>query len=220
MAESEQVISAAEQTLVNQIIRGDESALAKLFDLYRPRLWRMVHFRLHPRLQGRIDADDVLQDAWMRAMDRIDSFLADASRSPFIWLRMIVGQTLIDMHRKHVKTSKRDATKERSIHGGWSADSTSSSLAFALLGQLTSPSSALLQAERARQLDVALEDLSDTDREVLALRHFEELSNRETALVLKMSEQAASARYIRALARLKSVLQSIPGFTEGQQSLL
>ena len=87
--------------LVNRILKGDREALAELFSVYRPRLWRMVNFRLHPQLLGRIDADDVLQDAWLKAVDRIGYFLRDASHSSFIWFRMIVNQTLIELHRRH-----------------------------------------------------------------------------------------------------------------------
>ena len=198
--------------LVNRILKGDRQALAELFALFRPRLWRMVNFRLHPQLRGRIDADDVLQEAWLRAADRIGYFLREASHSPFIWFRLIVSQTLVDLHRRHLGAEKRDASREFSIDRGWSSASTSSSLAFHLQGHLTSPSSALHRAEQARQLDLALQSMNDVDREVLALRHFEELSNGETARVLNMSEQAASARYVRALARLKQVLQAFPVF--------
>jgi RNA polymerase sigma-70 factor (ECF subfamily) len=199
---------------VNGALHGDREALAQLFAHYRPRLWRMVNFRLHPRLQGRIDADDVLQDAWLMAVDRISYFPRDASHSPFIWFRMIVNQTLVDLHRRHLGAEKRSATRDVSINGGWQSESTSSSMAFHLMGHLTSPSSAYNRVELARQLDVALEGMNDIDREVLALRHFEELSNSETARVLNMSEQAASGRYIRALGRLKQVLEVLPGFLD------
>jgi len=195
-------------------MRGDRQALADLFAIYRPRLWRTVNFRLHPRLQGRIDADDVLQDAWLMAVDRISYFLRDASHSPFIWFRMIVNQALIDLHRRHLGAEKRDASRDVPLYGSSSSESTSSSMAFHLLGHLTSPSSALNKAELARQLDVALQGMNEIDREVLALRHFEELSNAETARVLNMSEQAASGRYIRALGRLKQILEVFPGFLD------
>lgn len=198
--------------LINRVLRGDEQALAELFSIYRDRLWRLVNFRLHPRLQGRIDADDVLQEAWMDAVKRIDHFMHEASRSCFVWFRLIVCQTLTDIHRRHLGTQKRDATRELSLHGGWSSDDTSMSLSFQLLGHLTSPSQAAVRVELSQQLDAALETMSDLDREVLALRHFEELSNGETAQVLSISEQAASLRYVRALKRLKHVLACIPGF--------
>ena len=200
--------------LVNRVIRGDTAALSELFAVHRARLWRMVNFRMDPRLAGRIDADDILQEAWLRAIDRIDSFLVDASRSTFIWFRMIVTQTMVDLHRRHVGAQKRSAAKKISIHGGWSSQSTSVSLARHLLGHLSSPSNAAIRAELSSQLETALGTMSDIDREVLAMRHFEELTNSETAQVLDMTEQAASARYVRALSRLRHVLTAIPGFLD------
>ena len=203
--------------LVNRVLASDREALAELFSFYRPRLWRIVHFRMHPRLQGRIDADDVLQDAWLKAESRIGYFLSDASRSCFIWFRMIVTQALIELHRRHLGAEKRSANRERSIHAHWDADSTSTCLTFHLLGSFTSPSSAVMKAEQARQLDTALQTLSELDREILALRHFEELTNHEAALVLGLTEQAARARYVRALQRLKRVMETLPALTEGNR---
>lgn len=201
--------------LVNRVIQGDRDALAELFSIYRPRLWRLVAFRLHPQLQGRIDADDVLQDAWLRAVDRIDSFLKDAATSSFLWFRTIVSQTLVDLHRFHMGAQKRSAAREFSINRGWSSESTSSAMSFHLQQPTKSPSSTLGRAEQARQLEAALQGMNEHDREVLALRHFEELTNGETARVLNMTEQAASARYVRALARLKQILEVFPGGFEG-----
>ncbi len=199
--------------LINRIIHGDRQALAELFSQYRPRLWRMVNFRLDPQLQGRVDADDVLQDAWLNAVDRIGYFLRDASQSSFIWFRLIVQQTLIELHRRHLGAEKRNAARDLSIHHSGSG-STSTCMAFHLLGRFSSPSSAVRRAELTSQLDAALQTLNAIDREVLALRHFEELTNSETARVLQMSEQAASMRYVRALGRLKQVLEQVPGFKE------
>lgn len=192
--------------LVVRVIAGDRSALAELFEGYRPRLWRIVRFRLHPRLQGRIDADDVLQDAWLRAEQRIGSFITEASQSCFVWFRMIVTQALVDLHRRHLGADKRDARRECSIDGRWSAESTVNSLSFHLADRLPSPSSAAVKVESAEKLDSSLAELSDLDREVLVLRHFEELTNSETAMVLGITEQAASMRYVRALERLRNVM--------------
>jgi RNA polymerase sigma-70 factor (ECF subfamily) len=204
----------SESELVNRVIQGDQQALAALFDQYRERLWRTVNFRLDQRLHGRVDADDVLQEAYLSAAQRIKHFLPDASHSCFVWLRMIVSQTLIDIHRRHLGAKKRDARRDVAIYGGWDAESTSFSLSSLLLGHLTSPSHAALRQELSEQLDTALSAMSDIDREVLALRHFEELTNRETAQVLDISEQAASVRYVRALSRLKDIMTAIAGTTE------
>ena len=200
--------------LVHRVTQGDESALACLFSFHHDRLWRIVNFRLDRRLRGRVDADDVMQEAYLAAAQRMDKFLYDHPRSLFIWLRMIVTQTLVDVHRRHIGAQKRDASRDVSVHSGWSSASTSYSLSFHLLGHLTSPSQAAVRAEMSEQIDQALEGMSPVDREVLALRHFEELTNIETAQVLDMSEQAASIRYIRAISRLRTVLELLPGFAE------
>lgn len=200
--------------LVHLVTQGDEAALARLFSFYYDRLWRIVNFRLDRRLRGRVDADDIMQEAYLAAAQRIDKFLYDNPRSLFIWLRMIVTQTLVDVHRRHLGAQKRDASRDISVNSGWSVASTSNSLSFHLLGHLTSPSQAAVRAEISEQIDQALSAMSDTDREVLALRHFEELTNIETAQVLEMSEQAASIRYIRAISRLKRVLEVLPAFSE------
>lgn len=207
-----------EQERINRIIRGDQQALAELFSQYRPSLWRMVNFRLHPQLQGRIDVDDVLQESWIKAVGQMDRFLTEAAFSPFVWFRMIVSQTLVDLHRRHLGAAKRSAAREFSLQSGWNPASTSYSIAFHLLGSLTSPSRAALKEELSKQLETALQSMSDIDREVLALRHFEELSNAETAQVLQMSQQAASARYVRALTRLKEVLKALRYFEDEQRA--
>lgn len=203
-----------EQELIQRVVDGDENALAELFSQHHDRLWRMVNFRMDPRLHGRVDADDVLQEAWLSVVQRIDHFLSDASRSIFVWFRLITSQTLIDIHRRHLGTQKRNAAMEFSINRGWSAESTSFSLSFHLLGHLTSPTQAALREELSQQLRTALSSMQEIDREVLALRHFEQLSNRESALILGISDQAASDRYMRALGRLKGVLNALPGFHE------
>ena len=197
--------------LVERLRNEGESTFAELFSQHRERLWRMVNFRLDPRLHGRVDADDVLQDAYMDAINRIQYYVDDPSTSFFIWLRLIVGQTMINIHRRHLGTQMRDANREISIQNAH-ARATSETLAAHLLGQFTSPSQAAIKAEISRQLEAALESMSPIDREVLALRHFEELTNSEVAEVLGIQHKAASIRYVRAISRLKSILEEVPGF--------
>lgn len=206
--------------LVDRLIRGDRQALAQLFDHHRERLWRIINFRIDQRLQGRVDPDDVLQEAYLAAEQRLEHFLHDSPQGFFIWLRLIANQTLIDVHRRHLGTQARDAGRDRSLSSGWTSQSTSFSLSHRLLGHMTSPSQAALRAELSEQLNVALATMGELDREVLALRHFEELTNTETARVLGLTEQAASARYVRALSRLRKVLEAIPGFMERRQQVL
>lgn len=196
---------------LQRILAGDERAFAEAFAEHRERLWRMVHFRLDRRLQGRVDADDVLQEAYLDAVKRLPHFAESQPMSLFVWLRLVVGQTLIDVHRRHLGAKMRDAEREESIQQRLS-EGTSVSLSFHLLAHLTSPSQAAARAELMSLVEEALAGMSDTDREVLALRHFEELTNNEVAEVLGLERKAASIRYVRALARLKTVLEKIPGF--------
>ncbi|MSR59679.1 MAG: sigma-70 family RNA polymerase sigma factor [Planctomycetaceae bacterium] len=200
--------------LVNRVIHGDRKALAELFNLYRDRLRRIVSFRLDPRLAARVDVDDVLQDVYLDAQTRQHHVLRESVAGLFVWFRMIAEQTLADVHRRHLGAAARDAGRERRLSGGYDAASSSFSMSSLLLGHLTSPSQAMLRKELAGQLDVALRSMSDLDREVLVMRHFEELTNLETARVLGITEQGASLRYVRALTRLQHVLEAIPGFVD------
>jgi RNA polymerase sigma-70 factor (ECF subfamily) len=199
--------------------QGDLDGLARLFSRHRDRLWRMVHFRLDPRLQGRVDADDILQEAYLAASTRLGHIFDESPSSVFIWLRLIVNQTLIDVHRRHLGTRMRDAGREISLDAGRYTLAASSSVALQLAGSLTSPSRALLREEACRQLEEALLEMDPVDREVLVLRHFEELTNSEVAEVLGIQQKAASIRYVRALGRLKKVLTRLEDFRDSGKNL-
>lgn len=193
--------------------QGTET-VAELFTEHRERLARMVHFRLDARLQGRVDVDDILQESYLDASSRIAHFLKNPTVSPFIWLRTIVGQTLINVHRRHLGAQMRDAFRETNLQSSAFAPATSISMASRFVSDLTSPSQAAIRAELVVQLEEALDGLNSTDREILALRHFEDLRNSEVAEVLGITEKAASIRYIRAIDRLKNILRLIPGFLD------
>jgi RNA polymerase sigma-70 factor (ECF subfamily) len=190
------------------------AALAEGFTAHRDRLARMVAFRLDPVLAGRVDVDDVLQEAWIAAAGRVEHFLENESLSLFVWLRLVVAQTLIDVQRRHLGAKMRDAYREASLNRSALSQDTSISLVAKLLGSFTSPSLAAVRNETARQLREALDSMDEIDREVLALRHFEELTNSEVAEVLGIQQKAASIRYVRALRRLKEILADLPGFAE------
>lgn len=194
------------EELVARLRAGDSSALAELFSAHRERLERLVHFRLPPRLLGRVDAEDVLQESYLAATARIKHFLDSSSRSFFVWLRLVVLQTLTDIQRQHLGAKMRDAYREVALPAPALSQGTSASLAAQLLDSLTSPSQAVVRAETARRLRDALESMNPIDREILALRHFEELTNQEVAEALSIEEKTASIRYVRALKRLKEIL--------------
>jgi len=201
--------------LVERLRGGDRQALTDLFQRHRDRLRRMVELRLDPRLQGRVDASDVLQDAFLDTVARVDSYLRRPELPAFLWLRLIVGERLAICQRRHLGTKMRNAGQEVSLYRDPLPQATSAALASMLLGRLTSPSHAAVRAELVLQVQEALNALDPLDREVVALRHFEQLSRAETAQVLGISEEAGAKRYIRALKRLKAVLAAMPGGLEG-----
>ena len=198
--------------LQRRIERGDEAALLDLFTRHRDRLKRMVKLRLDRRLQGRIDASDVLQEASIDVVRRAREYMARPSMPAFLWLRWITGERLLSLHRRHLGSKVRDAGLEVSLHHGALPQATSVSLAAMLLGRLTSPTRAAQRAELQLRLQDALNAMDPVDREILTLRHFEDLNNNETAQVLGISKTAASNRYIRALKRLKDALAGMQGF--------
>ncbi len=188
---------------------GDEAALGSLFGLYRDRLRKMVRLRLDRRVHGRIDPSDVLQDAYLDVARRLPEYAAAPTVPFYLWLRALTGQRLIDLHRHHLGAQMRDAGREVSLYRGALPQASSASLAHQMLAGLTSPTQAAVRAERLLRLQEALNALDPLDREILSLRHFEELTHAEAAKVLEIEGAAAAKRYVRALKRLKDVLNAL-----------
>lgn len=207
--------SRTDEELLAAAGNGDEGALAVLVERYRGRLERMVRLRMDRRLQGRVDPADVVQDAYLAIRGKFSQYSADPRLPFFLWLRLEVGQKLVDVHRFHLGTKMRDAGQEVSLHRGALPQVSSMSLAEHLLGRLTTASHAAMRVELKLRVQEALNSMDAHDREVLILRHFEELNNAETAHVLGIKPSAAVNRYVRALKRLKDVFQGMPGGIEG-----
>ncbi len=202
----------AASDLLRRMANGDGGAAAELFVAYRDRLRLMVRLRLDRRLQGRLDPSDVLQEAFLDVARRAPEYAANPTLTPYLWLRYLTGQRLMQLHRYHLGTQMRDAGQEISLYRGALPQASSVSLANHLLGRLTAPSVAAARAEMQLRVQEALNQMEAMDREVLTLRHFEMLTNEETAAVLGIRKTAASNRYIRALRRLKEVLGPLPGW--------
>jgi RNA polymerase sigma-70 factor (ECF subfamily) len=198
--------------MMTRLRTGDPDAAGELFAACRDRLKRMVRLRLDRRLQGRLDASDVLQEAFLDVQKKAADFAARPEMPAYIWLRLVTAERLLILHRRHLGAQMRDAAQEISLARGGMPAASTHSLANLLLGRLTSPSQAAIRSERQRRLQDALDLMDPLDREVLALRHFEELTNGEVATVLGLTKTAASNRYVRALKRLKEILSSLPGF--------
>jgi RNA polymerase sigma-70 factor (ECF subfamily) len=190
----------------------DPQRWGRLLERHRDRLRRMVVLRLDMRLQGRVDPSDVIQEALLEATRRREEYGRDREHMPFyLWLRFLVGQKILEQHRRHLGAQSRDIGREVSLYRGPMPEATSAAIAAQLIGRHSSPSQAAIRAERKLRLQEALNRMDSIDREILVLRHYEQLSNGEVALVLGLDKSAASKRYARALVRLKDVLSAMPG---------
>lgn len=203
-----QEIEISEQLVAN-MRGGSEDALAEVFSHYRERLRRIIRFRLDYRIAGRVSDSDVLQETFVAACKRLDHFGDRQQMPPFLWLRLLIGQQLVDLHRQHLQAGMRDARKEVSLQHNGPSPHTSMAIAAQLVGRATGVSELVSRAEQIERLESTLNEMDSMDREVIALRHFEELSNHETAKVLGIEPAAASKRYVRAMTRLGELMATL-----------
>ena len=194
---------------------GNDEGWRALISAHGDRLRRMVSLRLDPRLQGRVDPSDVLQDVYLEASEQLPEYVRDPTMPFFLWLRYLTGHNLGRVHRFHLGTQARDAGRDISIYRGTLPEASSAALAAQLLGHESRPSEIAQRLELKLRLQEALNQMDAIDREVLSLRHFEQLTRAEAAKVLGISEAAAGKRYLRAVARLKEILSNYPGGLEG-----
>ena len=207
-------MSESEETtieLVRRAVAGDGAALEEALSVHRDRLKRMVRLRLNRQLQSRVDESDVVQDVLLEASNRLREYVENPSAPFYLWLRFLAGRKLTDLHRRHLAAEKRDAALEVSLHRGAYPTANSASLAAQLLGRISSPSQAAMRAELKIRVQEALNELNPLDREILALRHFEQLSNTEAATILGVGRSTASSRYLRALKKMKDLLAEDAG---------
>lgn len=190
-----------------------ERVLGELFEEHRRRLRRMVHLRMDAALRARVDASDVLQEAFVEVSGRVGDYLDNPRMPFFLWLRFLTAQKLVDLYRHHVGTQKRDPRRQVRIDRAAFPAASSAVMAEQLVGGLPSPSGTVMREEMCRQVQAGLDRMRPTDREVLVMRHFEELTHAEAARELGIGEDAASKRYLRALQRLRAILEEA-GATE------
>ena len=176
----------------------------------QPRLERMIQVRMDNRLKARLDAADVVQECFVEATRRRAEFEAQDEMPLIVWMRLLALQKLAELHRKHLRVKARSVQRERSP---FAQGCTSVALAAQLLGQLTTPSHVAVRDELEQKLTAAIDSLDVIDRECIVLRNFERLTNAEAASVLSMTESAASSRYVRALQKLRQILNSIEGLS-------
>jgi RNA polymerase sigma-70 factor (ECF subfamily) len=184
------------------------AALGKLLEEHRPRLVAMVRRRMDPRLAQRVDAEEIVSEAYLTARTRHAELKDDASVTAYAWLYRIVRDCLIEAWRRETR-DKRDLHRDQPF-----AAESSAQLALSLMQTGTSPSHALARKEMVERMQKTLELLSERDREVLSMRHYDQLSHREAADVLGISETAATVRYVRALERLRKLWEHLYGDLE------
>ena len=189
-----------------QLLDGGQEAVAELFARYRDKLLRMIALRIDCRLLSKVDSEDLLQEAFVTAARRIVDYLDRPAVPVFVWLRQITAQILVDTHRRYLGAQMRDVRQEVTFRRANGTGTSSVFLVTHLADSLTSPSQCAVRQELLAAMTTALQQLSETDREVLVLRHLEELNNHEVAEILEIDKYAASKRYLRALARLRAVM--------------
>ena len=189
-----------------RIARGDQSVRNELFARYRDRLLRMVRLRLSPALNGRVDASDIVQEAYAEAQRVIETYLDEPRVPMMVWLRHLTGQKIIEAHRRHLGAEKRSVRREVAVDRYRTPTASSMSIALEFAGATASPSSQAVQNELQEKLIRMLDSMDDLDREVLVLRHFEQLTNSDVAHSLGIDKSAASKRYIRAIERMQKLM--------------
>jgi len=180
--------------------------LTVFFESVRGRLEKIVRFRLDPTYQARIDPADVLQESFLQIVKRHRELIESPQVHPMVWVRQRVLQTLWDMQRTHGRDKRSVHMEQQQPLGG--SSSTSITMARWLVDDVTSPSQRVIKDEEQYRLQQALESMDQIDREILAMRHFEYLTNLQTAQALGISPTAASNRYVRAAIRLSEIMQS------------
>ena len=191
--------------LIEKAMAGERDALAELFSRYKSQLRRMIAFRLDQNLKGRVDPSDILQEAYFDLAKRLPEF-EKKGMSFFVWLRLVTKERLLRTHREHLEAQKRDARREVPFQANSSV-----CLAAHLIGRYSSVAGNAIKAEQSVRLSAILEQMSEDDREIIAMRIFEGLTNGETSEVLGLTKQTVSKRFIRAIGRLKEELNEIPG---------
>lgn len=200
------------QSLLHRVARADVSATDELWERYRPALRQMIGLRLDQAVARRVDASDVVQDVLIKASQRLADYLRNPALPFHLWLRQIARDHVIDAHRRHRATARRTVDREQALYarGGSFDDRSSLDLAAQIRDSGLTPAAEALRHELQTRFHATLLRLDDDDREIILLRHFEQLSNSEAAQALGLSEAAAGMRHIRALRRLRTLLGETP----------
>jgi len=194
------------QELLDKAKTGDPAAVERLLSQYREPLRRVIDLRLDPALARRVDASDIVQDVLLEANQRLIDYLRTPNMPFHLWLRHLAQDRIIDTHRQHRLAQRRSIDREQQINRPAWAEESSVQLAAQLISPDRSPESVVIRNELQRRLELAMLELEDDDRDIIQMRHHEQLSNQEVATVYGLSEAAASMRYLRAIRKLRALL--------------
>ena len=197
---------------------GDSDAVNRLFDKHRAAIRRLVEIRLDRKVQRRVDVSDVVQDVLIEANGRLDKYLDNPAMAFHLWLRQIAWDRIIDTYRRHRVSAKRNMDREQPMAVRAGPDQSTMEFAVQLCDPAMTPAAAATQREIAVKVEEAIEEMDEQDREIILMRHYEHLSNQEIADVLSLSGPAASMRYLRAVRRLREMLQNEPGLMDEDEA--
>ncbi len=192
--------------LLAQVRNGKEHAIDDLLERHRNSLRRMIQLRLDQRIQNRVDVSDVVQDVLVEANRRLSNYLENPVMGFQVWLRQIAKDRIIDAHRRHRASAKRSVDREQSMVAQGGQDHSTLELVNRLCDPGLTPAAMATQKEIAAQVELAVRELKGLDREIILMRHYEQMSNLEAAEAIGLTEPAASMRYLRALRRLRAIL--------------
>lgn len=202
------------QNLLANARLGDRAAVNRLLERHRNSLRKLVQLRLDRKIAQRVDASDVVQDVLLEANTRLQDYLSDP-RLPFhLWLRQLAKDRMIDMYRRHRGAQRRSLDREQSMTSPQFSDQSGLDLMGQLADQELTPAAASIRKELEARFVVALDQLEEEDREIVMMRHFEQLGNSEVAEVLGLSAAAAGMRHLRALRKLRAILGDRPSQVE------
>lgn len=177
----------------------------------RDSLRRMIGMRLDPAISSREDASDIVQNVMIEAHRRLGEYLKKPTMPFLLWLRHIAMDHIIEAHRRHRQAQRRSLDREQSIHSSLGKDDSDADLGDPFVDRAMTPASAAIQSEIRNRIEESIEAMPEEDRLILRLRHKDQLSNQEVAVILKISEAAASMRYLRAIRKLKTGLTGTSG---------
>lgn len=194
------------QQLIDAARAGDAEAVNRLLENHRQPVRRLVQMRLDRKVQQRVDVSDVVQDVMIEASGRLEKYLDDPVMTFHLWLRQITWDRIIDTYRRHRVSAKRNMDREQPMLAPAGADHSTMELVGQLCDPGLTPAAAATQREIAAKVEAVIERLGEQDREIIIMRHYEHLTNQEIAEVLSLNPPAASMRYLRALRRLRELL--------------